>query len=908
MKKTLLVFLLSALSLCSYAQLHKVAKFDFTHPLELNPSVTPSDISTGEVRVTDKVFVESPISITFTPGSQNMGTAIFTFKNIYTDAVSYYLRILTGATISFNSSNNATIEGIRFSNSSVMGDLSLEDESQGVMSDGYHYWHDDNNKGYNKVTFSNSFVPSEIHQVEVHYTIPSDILQPTVNITSGSVVESFNKIALTFGSTMKIQNAGNITMTNGTDTYKLNASINGSVVSLSAPQTITKEGTYTITVPAKSFANYEGFENKQLTYNIIIRKTFNYTSVTPQPGYLTSLPTTITLDYNQMVGGIDDANAIRLYKDGVVYLPVKAIKDGDKKVKLEIQNITAPIKEKGVYKILVPEKTIFNSMKGDKEFERYNNDFELVYTVDDSETTRLAKQLLKNNGVGYPSHDSKSYKALAGLVNGETAPTDEQLQAAIDAYYAEMNVVMPQSAKWYKLSSVNNAGNKLYININNGALTFTSNATNATPLLATVDGTKTVLTDVDGNYIFVGGIGTDAEQKLAGLAISRIDPSTVNTAADKPATAVNTFGLFTLYGTIGINALGESSSVYALVDHANKKFASDATISGTYYMSSLTSAFSFEETEKPAEEIKTAPTAYQLSPVVALSNAESLTLTFPDVTGVSVVGDINAYFVNSKNTRVAYATFNAVNGRTNAFSISLNAIAAKGDYQLVIPEGKFRYTKNGKTVQTQAISTSFTIGRQGSADDDNIKYTFTNYSLSPISTSSDYIKDVDLNNIMIKSVGYYNNELVANPDREVTICLYSNASKVVGKGHFENYNDPDDPSTPTIRLVLDEPIIEGSLKNDTYAVQIKQGSFGNNNFGMYLNDKTSVSASSCIANPVMVLPFWVDNSWTGIHGIHTNGNAKNTTIYTLQGVKLDKITTPGIYIVNGKKIVITTLK
>ena len=355
MKKTLLVFLLSALSLCSYAQLHKVAKFDFTHPLELNPSVTPSDISTGEVRVTDKVFVESPISITFTPGSQNMGTAIFTFKNIYTDAVSYYLRILTGATISFNSSNNATIEGIRFSNSSVMGDLSLEDESQGVMSDGYHYWHDDNNKGYNKVTFSNSFVPSEIHQVEVHYTIPSDILQPTVNITSGSVVESFNKIALTFGSTMKIQNAGNITMTNGTDTYKLNASINGSVVSLSAPQTITKEGTYTITVPAKSFANYEGFENKQLTYNIIIRKTFNYTSVTPQPGYLTSLPTTITLDYNQMVGGIDDANAIRLYKDGVVYLPVKAIKDGDKKVKLEIQNITAPIKEKGVYKILVPE-------------------------------------------------------------------------------------------------------------------------------------------------------------------------------------------------------------------------------------------------------------------------------------------------------------------------------------------------------------------------------------------------------------------------------------------------------------------------------------------------------------------------------------------------------------------------
>ena len=860
MKKTLLALLLSALSLCSHAQLHKVAKFDFTQPLALNPPVTPSDIGTGEVQVTDKVFVEYPISISFTPGSQNLGAAIFTFKNIYTDAISYYLRILTYATISFNSSDNATIESIRFSNNSVIGDLSLLDETQGTFNDGDHYWYDGKNKGYNKVTFFNNYAPSEIRQVEVHYTIPSDVLQPTTDIADGSIVESFDKLALTFSSAMKIQNAANISMTNGTDTYKLTATVNGGVVTLSAPQTITKDGTYTITVPAKSFVNSEGFENKQLTYTIVIRKSFNYTSVTPEQGYLTALPMSITLAYDELVGGFDDANAIRLYKDGVAYLPVKATKDGDKQVKLEIQNITAPIKEKGVYKILVPEKTIFNSMKGDKELERYNNEFELVYTVDDSETTRLAKKLLKNDGVGYPSHESDAYKALADLINGETTPTDEQIQTAIDAYYAETNVVMPQSTKWYKLSSVNNAGKKLYINVDNGTLTFTDNAKNATPLLATVEAGTTILTDAEGNYISVGGVATDEDHKLADLAIARINPSTLKVDAGKPATAENTLCLFTLYGKIGFNALGESSSVYALVDHANKKFASDVTITDTYFKSSLTSAFSFEETEKPAEVIKTVNTAYQLTPAIVATNADLLTLTFTEVTGVSVATGTDAYFVDSNNKRVANAAFVAVNGKTNAFTISLKGILSKGDYSLVIPEGAFRYSKDGKTVKTQAINASFTIGRNGSADDPNISYTFTNYRILPVTSSDDYVKDVELNNIMIKSVGYYNNELVANPDREVTICLYNDARKVIGKGHFENYSDPDDSQTPTIRLKLNEPIKEGSVKSEVYALQIKQGTFGNNNFGKYLNDKTSVSVSSCIANPEMVLPLFVDNN------------------------------------------------
>ena len=132
-------------------------------------------------------------------------------------------------------------------------------------------------------------------------------------------------------------------------------------------------------------------------------------------------------------------------------------------------------------------------------------------------------------------------------------------------------------------------------------------------------------------------------------------------------------------------------------------------------------------------------------------------------------------------------------------------------------------------------------------------------------------------------------------------------TKVIVKGHFENVVTAEGEK-PMIRLVLDNAIGEGTLSAGVYMLQIAQGTFGNEEFGKFLNDKKSVNAEDCVANAKTNHLFYLDNSWTGIHGIHTNGNAKNTTIYTLQGVKLDKITTPGIYIVNGKKIVITTLK
>ena len=158
-----------------------------------------------------------------------------------------------------------------------------------------------------------------------------------------------------------------------------------------------------------------------------------------------------------------------------------------------------------------------------------------------------------------------------------------------------------------------------------------------------------------------------------------------------------------------------------------------------------------------------------------------------------------------------------------------------------------------------------------------------------------------MNGFMIKNIGYYDG-LVANPDREVRLAVYDN-DKTIRTGHFESYVDPEDPSTPTLLLVFDTPIREGELKAELYAIVILKGTFGDTNFGKFLEDKTTTQASDCHTNPRMTISIEVDNDKaTGIEQV-VNSTEKNNVIYDVQGRKVKQMNRSGIYIVNGKKFV-----
>ena len=129
---------------------------------------------------------------------------------------------------------------------------------------------------------------------------------------------------------------------------------------------------------------------------------------------------------------------------------------------------------------------------------------------------------------------------------------------------------------------------------------------------------------------------------------------------------------------------------------------------------------------------------------------------------------------------------------------------------------------------------------------------------------------------MIKNIWYYVS-FFANPDREVRLAVYDN-NKTIRTGHFESYVDPEDPSTPTLLLVFDTPIREGELKAELYAIVILKGTFGDTNFGKFLEDKTTTQASDCHTNPRMTISIEVDNDKaTGIEQV-VNSTEKNNLI------------------------------
>lgn len=896
MKKSLFVILLACVSAPGWAQIQRTAVFDFCQPLSLTPSITPPEGNSNEVPVTDDVFSNGDITIDFEWGNQGLGTAIVNFTNIYTHDISYYLKVSQQALMKVHAPGIGRLDRVSFSEGSTVGDLRVTDDELGSQEDGYKTWINDKKQNIHDLIYKNSFSNAQLKKITVLYTMPSTILTATSDLVNGSILEYFEKMHLTFDRNMLVKDASKITLSDGTSSQTLSATVKDNVVTLSAASQIAKNGTYTLTVPAKSFVDKEGFENKEMKFSFVIKAPFSPVSIIPAAGTVETLPLIITVDFGKTVGYVDEAANVKLLKDGNDFLKVKAVKASDTKVNFEIQSAAGTISRKGTYKLVVPADVICNDKKGNAELERYNKAFDVEYVVVGSAAYLKAQELLQNKSVGYPKVTSAAYVALDNVVKNE-ASTDAEFKAAIDAYYNETDVLLPENRKWYKLVSVNKDGKSLYLAVKEKQVLLVDNIDEASAFEALDNNGVFTLGDADDNMLNVNGVTADAGAEVSKLTIAKLDGSAVQLESGDVFDADKALGTFSFKGSYP-SVTGSSSVAYALCNHADKKYQTEADVAAPYWQSSLTSAFAFVEVEKPAAAIKTVETAYKLTPAIVGSNADLLTLSFDGLTHVTVKSDADAYIANEKGERVKGVTFTLVTGKDNQFTVALTDLA-KASYQLVIPEGTFHYEKNNKEVKTQAIKESFTIGKGGSPDDPNLKSDYSIYQMLP--DISGFVKDVALNGFMIKNIGYYDG-LVANPDREVKLAVYDN-NKTIRTGHFESYVDPEDPTTPTLLLVFDTPIGEGELNTDLYAIVILQGTFGDTNFGKFLEDKTTTQASDCHTNPRMTIAIEVDNDKaTGIEHV-VNSTEKNNVIYDVQGRKVKQMNRSGIYIVNGKKFV-----
>lgn len=879
--KKICLLLMSLLCLPSFAQLQKSIVYDFNHPKQLTPSITPSVDNAGIVNVTKNVFTNGPVSISFEAGGQPVGAQIFTFIDAYNSQTTYSLRITFTTTMTVSIGGGAVLDSIRISKESSIGALHLDTDQPGELDpyQMYKFWKS-NTKTCTAVRFKCGDSPALIQQMTVYYTTPSAVLTPTeTSIANNATVESFNAIALTFGSAMQLKSGSNILLTNQADnsTKTLTASCNGNVVTLTAPAAINEDGDYTITVPAGCFVNSEGYENKELTYNFKVyvpRNTFNDYAVEPEPGKANSLNDTIFITYQDVVKLDNELKDVVLNKDGKPLYQLALSVSKDKKT-VYLTHEHGDITDNGTYMVTIPEKTIHNDFLGNAALDRYNAKIDLQWSVDntpiDTETMKAAKALLANTdyqGLGYPATNSDSRKNLQALTEAATVPTDEVLTAAINAFYDEQNVTLPTANHYYKVIGTNANGDKLYLAYQNGSIVLTTTAKEGAPfLLNIVSGNTVTLQTRDGKYLHVL-----TAKPATGTALPNVT-DTYNAAINnltlaklKVADVANTstFGLFSLSGA----SINTSNVMYSQLNYKDNAIASQEGGALTFGADN-SCAFLLEETDQYAD-VAVTETACTLSPTQVENNGEKLTLSFTDVKVLTLENATAPYIANSTGAKVSTSVsqlLTAVSGSTSSFSVNLSGLA-DGTYTLVIPQYTLFYTEDGKVKTTAEIKKSFTIKAEP-----KFQYVFDSYAFLQDVGVDTPVTDESLNEFVVfVQVGIQATGIHADESKTVRLAYYDD-NTTIRTGHFVDYSSADfakdfkkyypNETVPgnvqAIKLVFDSPIKLGELKPGRYSYVIEAGTFGDENFGKYLKGDKTVAADQCKVNRKIVLSQLVNN-------------------------------------------------
>ena len=911
------------------AQLQLTAPFNFGNPLSLSPSITPGDYTGAKIVVSDKTFTFGNISIGFSIGAGSGGSAqIMTTINPYTGEVSYCLRITQGCLMTISGTNGATLNTISFDDNSLKGDLSLQFGQPGSFSG--MTWTSGGNS-VSSVAFLNTGEASQLKVITVNYTDLQDVLTPSSSVTEGAELTSFKNMTLAFASAMtQVSTSGiKIEGTGISGSKALQTSLSGNVVTLSLPdnEEITTDGAFKITVPAGSFRDGQGYQNKDLVYNFTVREprnTFDPIAISPENGStleILEFPIILTFPTQEdnYIGYVDNSKIFFLNREGVSspIAQVKAEQGTEGQVLLQVQGAVTSFATGGVYTLSIDEKTVFNQMHG-TDYAHYNNQIDLSYTVVEpvdplKDLKEEAANLLEQIGseIGYPAAGSNADQQLSAVTADGATPTKEELEDAIAAFYSETNVVMPTEGNWYNIIGVNANNQNAYVAYADGKTSVSSASDAAAPFQFTKnsDGTYSFKT-ADGKYIMI--------LSESGKVVETISKSSRLSVSKQLVIGVDNkllLGKFSLNGWLGNDDEGTDLGYStAAINYTNFTVVTPPT-TGYSFNNTTSSAFIFQETTDPGLPDAVDP-ELSLSPTSITSNTQTLTIIFSNVTSVGLKDANKPFFSTDAAGQDAVTTATAENILTksgaNTFTVHPDGLA-NGNYYLQLPVGTFDYSESGVPVNDVAKALSFSIVEPQSQF--NTSYTLYN-ALQVIERNIhyiDYIRDVDLNDLVFMArVPSFYSDLIPNPNVIVKIKNYY-TSVVVTTGHFEAYTNfaTDYPAYAAdgykaIKLVLPDPIQAGQLNNspDLYCYDIPEAAFGDAKYGQYLVGQSGVRQEDCIVNPRTEAPyFYVDNSRaTAITGIHADRNVEQK-IYDLNGRRVMTPTKGGVYIINGKKVV-----
>lgn len=397
---------------------------------------------------------------------------------------------------------------------------------------------------------------------------------------------------------------------------------------------------------------------------------------------------------------------------------------------------------------------------------------------------------------------------------------------------------------------------------------------------------------IEGKYLFpaakLQGDATDKVLKLEKLAISDLD-------------ITKQMGLLNLYGYFNTTPLGKVLNAYLAVNHEKNELITDDHDSAPTFTEAYSTATQFVETVKPDRLIDM---KYTAKPTDIRDSMDELTLTFDEKEGLKMEEGSVAKLCKEDGTEIKSLKLTVDAEKANVIHIDVASVE-NGKYLIAFPEGALSYKESGIEYKNNKINVAIKVEKTVITPEDFFNYTYSGMYYSPV---ADVIKDVDLNNFTIGNSHYnYPDQpqgLMVDETKEV-LLMQIDLGKLIRKGHFKRVDAmPGVVDCPeAYQIVLDSPILEGELKADIYTFVMPKATYGDYNFGKYLQDPASVTPEQCYVNKEYTVSFNINNDKaTGIRNVKVDG-VKNGIIYDIYGRKVTKINQSGIYIINGKKVI-----
>lgn len=528
--------------------------------------------------------------------------------------------------------------------------------------------------------------------------------------------------------------------------------------------------------------------------------------------------------------------------------------------------------------------------------------------ADITEVCAAANAALEAVGVGYPVEGSEARATLQAAIDNLLLIEDEATDADVETLYAAItayksvttDIQLPEGGKLYSFTAVAKNGNRFYLDYTGEDVTIVAREaeteipeTAKFECVANEDGTFSFKTG-DGNYLVYhssyagvswlqGGGSTTGfqseEDEMINVTIEKI----ANGGSVAPDSQADLFGLVTWKSARGFrNDNGNVEMGYMVIKTGTPTYDGS---SAPFFNDTYSSAFLMEEYEKEVEhataEIDPEPGDYPDG------IPTHITMTFSkDMESVETV--MVRTSVTYRGEVLAEDTY-SLEGRTLTIDVPAEYLAGS-EYMILMVEAKDVdgvYAEGGDGVGAKMVRVTYTT----TLPHDTYVCTAVSPAESEIVPELYTIELTFTNeNDEYDYIGGFNpnNEIVLQNEDGETVATATPSLDFDQYGYY--------PQVMTLTLDLDEPL----RTVGSYTLVVPEKTVYNCDFDDSQDDFGE--AWGALYNPAITLTFTIENT-DGIGSVDMD-TLQGKTVYSIDGRRVTGKPGRGIYIVNGKKVLV----